>query len=285
MAAPVITFLSDFGHDDEFVGVCHGVIASRCPAARVIDVSHGVAPHDIRAGALMLRSALPYLPDGVHLAVVDPGVGLHPGEGSDGAARREVALATATRAQLLVGPDNGLLWPAAQELGGVARAVDIGHSPERLEPVSATFRGRDVFAPVAAALACGRALEEVGEPIDGDGLTRLELSRAKVRDGAVHARVLAADRFGNLTLDASLEAIERAGIGGGGEVAVALGDPAAAGDAPVSARYGRTFGDVRSGGLLLHEDSRGLLSLAVNRGSAAALLRASAGDEVVLRLP
>ena len=145
-AVPLITFLSDYGPWDEFVGVCHAVIARRCPSARVIDLGHGVPRHDVRAGALALRAALRYTPAGVHLAVVDPGVG---GE------RRAVAARVALGQRILVGPDNGLLAVAAEELGGVVEAVDISDSPECLRPISATFHGRDVFAPVAAALADG----------------------------------------------------------------------------------------------------------------------------------
>ncbi|HYB24188.1 MAG TPA: SAM-dependent chlorinase/fluorinase, partial [Solirubrobacteraceae bacterium] len=142
--SPVITFLSDYGLLDEFVGVCHGVIARRCPSARVIDLTHAIPRHDVRAGAIVLRSAVPFLPAGVHLAIVDPGVsavGRH--------ARRSVAMRTVEQDRMFVGPDNGLLMPAAERLGGVAEAVDIGLSPERLEPVSRTFHGRDIFAPVA----------------------------------------------------------------------------------------------------------------------------------------
>src|SRR3954453_4399173 len=141
---PLVTFLSDYGLDDEFVGVVHAVIARVAPDVRVIDVTHGIARHDVRAGALVLRDALPYMPPGVHLAVVDPEVG---------GRRRAVALACAEEERILVGPDNGLLTLAAERFGGVIEAIDIGHSPPRLEPVSATFHGRDLFAPVAARLA------------------------------------------------------------------------------------------------------------------------------------
>src|SRR3954468_22855087 len=134
----VITFLSDYGHEDEFVGVCHGVMARIAPDARVLDVSHGIERHDVRSGALVLRRALPYMPAGVHLAVVDPEVG---------GQRRAVAVRCAEEGRMLVGPDTGLLAPAAQRLGGAVEAVDIGRSPHRLEPVAATFHGRDVFAP------------------------------------------------------------------------------------------------------------------------------------------
>jgi S-adenosylmethionine hydrolase len=162
--APVITFLSDYGLDDDFVGVCHGVIARIAPEARVIDVSHGVPRHDIRSGALMLRRALPYFPAGVHLAVVDPEVG---------AARRAVALRTAEEGRLMVGPDNGLMSLAAMRFGGVIEAVDLVRSPFRLEPTAATFHGRDIFAPIAAHLAAGTPLAEAGDPLDPGELVRL----------------------------------------------------------------------------------------------------------------
>src|SRR3954451_11809384 len=142
MMRPVITFLSDYGPGDEYVGVVHGAIASIAPDARVIDLGHGVPPQDVRTGARRLARALPYVPAGVHLAVVDPGVG---------GARRALALRAGER--LLVGPDTGLLGRAAERCGGVAGAVDVGASRGRLEPVSATFHGRDVFAPVAGRLA------------------------------------------------------------------------------------------------------------------------------------
>src|SRR5207244_4090025 len=141
---PTVTFLSDYGYEDEFVGVCHGVIARICPDARVIDITHGIPRHDVRSAALVLRNTLPYMPPGVHLAVVDPEVG---------AERRAVAVRTAADAgpeRLLVGPDNGLLALAADGMGGAVEAVDVGRSAWRLEPVSATFHGRDMFAPVAA---------------------------------------------------------------------------------------------------------------------------------------
>jgi S-adenosylmethionine hydrolase len=274
---PLVTFLSDFGADDEFVGVCHGVIAKRCPAARVIDVSHGVPRHDIHAGALMLRAAIGYLPAGVHLAIVDPGVGLEDTARAPGSSRRAVALAPSAGEHVLVGPDNGLLWLAAEQLGGVVEAADIGASPERLEPVSATFHGRDIFAPVAAALACGEPLEDVGESIDPAGLTTLELPHPYTRDGALHAHVLVIDRFGNLTLDASTGALSA--LGGARDARLEVRSD----QRPTVGRYGTTFGEVPPGALVVHEDSRGMLALAVNRGSAAALLGVRAGDEVVLR--
>ena len=165
MPAPPISFLSDYGLADEFVGVCHAVIATICPDAEVIDITHGIPRHDVRAGALVLRGAVPYLPAGPVLAVVDPEVG---------AERRAVAV-RAGDGRLLVGPDNGLLSLAADVCGGVSEAVDIARSRFRLEPVSATFHGRDVFVPVGAQLAAGADLREAGEPLDPDELVALEL--------------------------------------------------------------------------------------------------------------
>src|SRR4051794_32795325 len=155
---PVITFLSDYGPGDEYVGVVHGVIASIAPRARIIDLGHGVPPQDVRTGARRLARALPFTPPGIHLAVVDPGVGT---------ARRAVALRAGDR--LLVGPDNGLLVEGLE----IDAAVEISNSPWRLEPVSATFHGRDIFAPVTARLAAGEAFEAAGEPIDPATLVRL----------------------------------------------------------------------------------------------------------------
>ena len=265
---PVVTFLSDYGLWDEFVGVCHAVIAHRCPRALVVDLGHGIARHDVRAGALALRAALPYAPVGVHLAVVDPGVG---GE------RRAVALATAEEGRLLVGPDNGLLTLAAESFGGVAAAVDIGDSRECLRPISATFHGRDVFAPVAAALADGVGLLELGEPIDADTLELLELPRAHRHGDAVLAHVLTIDVYGNVSLNATVELAAAAGLEPGTALVVQSG----AGSTP--GQLGRTFGDVPPGELLAYGDARGTLALAVNGGSAAELLGLARDDEVLLR--
>ena len=264
MARP-ITFLSDYGLADEFVGVVHGVIARICPEARLIDLGHGVPRHDVTSGARMLARALPYVPAGVHLAVVDPEVG---------ARRRAVALRTVEEDRLLVGPDNGLLLPAAERFGGVAEAVEISTSPWRLEPVAATFHGRDVFAPVAARLAAGGVLAEAGEPLAPAELTIVELSRARVEDGALVARVVERDTFGNLALDAGHADMAETGIVLGQPIAVRLDSRRASGV------YTRTFADVRRGALLLYEDAGGALALAVNGGDAAALLGLRLGDEV-----
>jgi S-adenosylmethionine hydrolase len=263
--APVITFLSDYGLKDDFVGVCHAVIAGICPGARVIDLLHWVPPGDVRAGAVVLQGALPYLPVGVHLAVVDPGVG---------GARRAVA-ARAADGRMLVGPDNGLLSLAADRAGGVVEAVDIGSSPFALPHVSATFHGRDIFAPVAARLAAGAAVADAGEPCDPGGLVTLELPVARVVDGVLVAHVLSVDRFGNVQLDVEQPRFE---VGGVFEVSSPSGPSQ-------RARFVVTFADVGAGELMLYEDSYRRLAVAVNQGDAAARLKVAVDEELQIRLP
>jgi S-adenosyl-L-methionine hydrolase (adenosine-forming) len=272
VGAPLVTFLSDYGAAGGFVGICHGVIARRCPAARVIDITHEIPPHDIRAGALVLAGALPYMPCGVHLAVVDPGVGT---EGPRG--RRAVALRTAEQGHLLVGPDNGLLMLAAERFGGVSEAVEISRSSERLEPVSNTFHGRDIFAPVAAALAAGKPLSAVGEPYAPHELQRVELPTARLSDGMLSTHVLLADRFGNLTLDVSPAQLAQAGLRVGDALSVDIDGRA------FTARYASTFADVAAGELLLYEEATGMLALAVNLGSATELLGAARDARLLVR--
>jgi S-adenosylmethionine hydrolase len=257
----VVTLLTDYGYDDEFVGVCHGVVARLAPEVRVIDVTHGVARHDVRTGALLLRRALPFFPSGVHVAVVDPGVGTE---------RRAVAARTAEDDRVLVGPDNGLLSLAAARFGGVVEAVDVSRSPHRLEPVSATFHGRDTFAPVAARLAAGEPLADAGEPLDPETLVGLDLPRARAVEGDLLCHALAFDRFGNVMLGVEHSELTAVGLRIGDTVLVD-GD---------EARYATTFADVPAGALLLYEDAYRALSLAVNRGSAAERLRLDLDDEV-----
>ena len=173
----VITFLTDFGLQDDFVGTCHGVIATIAPDARVIDVTHGIRPGHVLQGALVLANTLPYMPAGVHLAVVDPGVG---------SSRRALALRDG-EGRLYVGPDNGLLLPAAERFGGVAEAHELANPEYSLQPVSRTFHGRDLFSPAAAHLAAGVALEELGPPVDPDELVRLELPQPEVGQNRIRA--------------------------------------------------------------------------------------------------
>jgi S-adenosylmethionine hydrolase len=265
---PLITFLSDYGTNDEFVGVVHGVIARVSPEARVIDVTHGIPRHAVEVGARVLVRALPFMPAGVHLAVVDPEVG---------AGRRALALRLAEEGRFLVGPDNGLLIPAAERFGGVVDAVEISHSNWRLEPVSATFHGRDIFAPVAARLAAGEPLEEAGEPLEPGDLARLILSRAR-RDsgGNLVAHVVDIDGYGNVTLDAEREDVEQFGWGTGTRVRLGSRDQVH------EAVFARTFAEARPGGLMLYEDSSGALALAVNSGNAAEMLGLRLGEPLTL---
>ncbi len=261
----MITFLSDYGLEDDFVGVCHGVMATICPEARVIDITHGVQRHDVRAGAVVLAATLPYMPIGVHLAVVDPGVG---GE------RRAIAVRLAG-GRVLVGPDNGLLAPAAEGGGGVAEAAEITTSPFRLEPVSATFHGRDIFAPVAARLAAGAALSDAGEPCDPQALVKLETTRPRRESGALVGHALYVDRFGNVGLDVGHDDLADSGVKLGRRVQVTVSS-----GTPHEAQVGRTFADVGSGALLLYEDSYRRLALAVNHGNAAERLGLGIEDEI-----
>jgi S-adenosylmethionine hydrolase len=261
VSAPVVTFLSDYGYRDEFVGVCHGVIASRCPAARIIDITHGIALGDIHSGALALRAALPHMPAGVHLAVVDPGVG---------GKRRAIALSTATEGHTLVGPDNGLLVHAAEALGGVRDAYDIAGSPVASRTTTTTFDGRDLFAPVAAALASGTAPGELGKAIAASSLVALELPAAR-RDGAILlVPVISVDGYGNLEL-AAFEL-------GTGVLTLELGGHVR------DVQIVRAFSDVPPGELLAHVDSRGAPAIAENGGSAAARLGLAPGDLIRVRL-
>ena len=266
MSAPVISFITDYGLRDGFVGVCHGVIARGCPDARVIDLSHEISPQDVHSGALVLAASIEYLPDGaVHLAVVDPGVGT---------ARRAVAVLSRSGARF-VGPDNGLLEPALAGAGGAAQAVDISRSRFALAGVSATFHGRDVFAPVAAALAAGRSLSEVGSEVEPASLVVLERTRASREDHVLLAHVQYVDQFGNLQIDADAQDI--AWVTAAGAVAVVS---SAWDRPPLAVSHGATFADVATGELVLYEDAHRRPAIAVNRGSAAERLGLGVGDEL-----
>lgn len=268
MATRPITFLSDYGYQDEFAGVCRAVIARIAPDTPVIDITHGIPRHAVEHGAVVLANTLPYAPAGVHLAVVDPGVG---------SPRRAVAVRAATEDRILVGPDNGLLLPALERLGGATEAVDVSLSDLRLEPISATFHGRDVFAPVAAHLARGASLSEAGEAIAPDSLIRIEVSEPTVESGRVTAHVTSIDRFGNAALNLSDRHLPESGLRMGRPVTLEVAG------ARREAVFTLTFADVPDGGLLVYRDSNGSVALAINRGDAAAELRLEQGSEVILR--
>jgi S-adenosylmethionine hydrolase len=263
-----ITFLTDFGLEDDFVGTCHGVLKRIAPDAQIIDITHGIRPGHLLQAALMLANTLPYMPAGVHLAVVDPGVG---------SGRRPLALRDA-EGRLYVGPDNGLLLPAADCFGGVAEAHELANPEYALDSVSRTFHGRDLFSPAAAHLALGVALAELGPPVDPDALVRLELPQPEVGQSRIRATVLGVDRFGNIALNLSREHLDSVSIVPGMRVELA-----ARGN-----RYyavaARTFADAPQGELILYEDSYRSVAIAVSRGSAAAVLGVEEGAEIVLQI-
>jgi S-adenosylmethionine hydrolase len=265
-----VTFLSDYGHDDAFVGVVHGVIARIAPAVRVIDVCHDIAPQDVEQGATMFASAVDYLPDGVHLTIVDPGVGT---------SRRGVAVLTA-QGSITVGPDNGVASLAWRELGGAVKAHCIDNTALWLPNPAKTFHGRDIFAPVAAHLASGASLAEVGEEVDVDSLTQLALREPTVDDDHVHAEVRAVDHFGNLSLNTHRGDLEAAGMNLGDTVELRLHGRT------LQVPFSVTFGEVAPGRTTVCEDSDRRITVAVNLGHAAHTLRARRGDPVVIsRVP
>src|SRR5438105_4426887 len=186
-----ITFLTDFGLRDDFVGTCHGVIKRIAPEAQIIDITHGIEPQRVLQGALVLRSTLPYMPVGVHLAVVDPGVG----------GRRRALALSGVEGRIYVGPDNGILVPAAERLGGIEHAHELTNPAYRLDPVSYTFHGRDIFAPAAAHLANGVAPSDLGPEVDPTTLVRLDLPQPVFDDRRIRATVLYIDRFGHVPLN------------------------------------------------------------------------------------
>ena len=264
----LITFLTDFGLEDDFVGICHGVMKRVAPEVEIIDITHGIEPHEVLQGAIMLANSLPYFPVGVHLAVVDPGVG------SD---RRGIALRSGD-GRLYVGPDNGLLVPAAEKLGGIEAAHEITNREYALEPISATFHGRDIFSPAAAHLAQGLALEKLGPTVEVASLARIELPKPEVSDRRIRACCLYIDRFGNMQLNLTREHVERLGIEPGTQVELEL----------ATERYfaiaARTFTDARGGEIILYQDAYENIALAISGGSAAETFSAEPGAEVRIRL-
>jgi S-adenosyl-L-methionine hydrolase (adenosine-forming) len=263
-----LTFLSDFGLQDDFVGTCHGVIKTIAPDVEIIDVTHGIPPQHVLQGALVLANTMSYMPRGVHLAVVDPGVG---------SARRPLALRSGD-GRLFVGPDNGLLVPAAERLGGIDEVHELANADYALDIVSRTFHGRDLFAPAAAHLATGVALEALGPPVAPDALARLDLPEPEIGETRIHATVLYIDRFGNVQLNLNREHLQQAEVLPGTVVEVEL----------ALDRYyavaARTFADARKGDVILYEDAYKNIALAISGGNAADLFAAAPGQEVRIRL-
>jgi len=260
----IVTLLTDYGSKDGLVGVCHGVLRSLCPGVEIIDITHGIRRHAVRRGALVLRNTLPYMPQGVHVAVVDPQ-----------AHWRAVAVRCAD-GRMLLGPDNGLLSPAWERCGGVEEAVDLARSPFQLEPVAPTFHGRDIFAPVAAHLAAGESLAAAGEALAPSELRALELPAPRIEEGTVIAHVVGVDDFGNAALDAGPADLAGTELALGGKVELE-----ARGECHL-ATFARTFGDVQPGEKLLYEDSYSTLAVAINLGDAAAVMDLRENVEVRL---
>jgi S-adenosyl-L-methionine hydrolase (adenosine-forming) len=256
-----IVFCTDYGLRDDFVGVCHGVIAKIAPDAKVIDLQHAIPRQDVMRGALVLSRAVPYMPeDAVYCAVVDPGVG---------SERRAVAVGTVS-GSVLVGPDNGVLSLAWEVMGGAQAAFLIASPGIVLSPISHTFHGRDVFAPAAAHLANGVPIDTIGPEIETDGLHVLEVLGPMIAPGAIGARVVGVDGFGNVQLNVTRDHLHAAGIGD----AVRL----AGIEAPIVA----TFTDLPTDALGTIIDSQGFVALVVNQGSAAQMLHLGEGSTVVL---
>lgn len=248
------------------MGTCRGVIKRIAPEVEVIDITHGIRPTDVLQGALVLANTLPYMPVGVHLAVVDPGVG---------GDRKPLALRGAN-GRLFVGPDNGLLLLAAERLGGIEEAVELASPQYRLEPVAATFHGRDIFAPAAAHLAVGVPLAELGPPLPVQELVRLDVPEPSVGERRIRATVLYVDRFGNVQLNLTPAHLEQIGIEPGTTVEVE------AGFERYYAVAARTFAEVRRGDIVLYEDAYRNIALAINQGNAAEMFSAQVGQELRL---
>lgn len=258
-----ISFLSDYGTADEFVGVVHSVIRQLAPDVRVIDITHEIPPYDVRAGGLALARSAQYLAPGVVLAVVDPGVGT---------ARRGVAIEVGDGASVLVGPDNGLLAPAVAMVGGATRAVELTNSEYQLAAPGPTFDGRDVFAPAAAHLCNGVDLLELGREVDTMTLMPATVPITREEGDTLVAQVLWTDHYGNLELNVDPDEVERFGDRIGLRYA---------GSERTAVRKA-AFDDIGAGEVGLIVDSYGLLAIVVDRHSAAVELGLGTGDEVIL---
>lgn len=266
---PCITLLTDYGLDDGFVAACHGVIARFVPEVRIIDVTHLVPAGDVRRGGAVLAQTATALPPGVHVAVVDPGVGT---------ARRAIAIEAGD--SVLLGPDNGVLsWPV-DALGGPRNAYELTNRKLWLHPVSATFHGRDIFTPVAARIAGGLEPGEVGRALPPEELVALPPPVSRVTEGRAgaeaEAEVVTADAFGNVQLSLTAEQLASLGLRSGGQLALDLAG------GRVAVPYRETFASVGRGELVAHIDSAGLLAVAVNGGNAQHRLGVHPGT--VLRL-
>ena len=269
MSVP-LSFLSDFGNDDEFVGVVHGVVARIAPDVRILDITHGIGRGDVHGGALALTRAVQFMPDGVFLAVVDPGVGTE-----------RTPIAARTPVGYFVSPDNGLLAPAVAMVGGADLIVAIEDPRFRLPSPGATFQARDVFGPAAAVLASDQAtIEDLGPTLAPGSITPLMIPLAEpAGNGAVKAAVLWIDRFGNMQLNVGPEDLALLDLGPGDDVVVSF--------ELMQHRivWAETYGSVDVGEAVLHVDSHGQMALAVHGGRADEDFPLAVGDSVVIGRP
>ncbi len=263
MKYDTVSFLSDYGAADEFVGVVHSVVRSIAPEVAVIDITHGITPYDVRAGALALARSVPYLCPGVVIAVVDPGVGT---------SRRPIAVEVGDGASVLVGPDNGVLAAAVALCGGASRAVRIDNPDYRLDGDSTTFDGRDVFAPAAAHLCNGVDLSELGPAIDPVSLFPAMVPLTREVEGRLHAEVLWIDRYGNAQLNVDPDELAPYDT----VVRLVLEDGAH------SARRVTTFAELEPNEIGMLVDSYGLVSLVADRRSAAEQLGVVTASSVII---
>jgi S-adenosyl-L-methionine hydrolase (adenosine-forming) len=263
----LIAFISDFGLEDTWVGVCHAIILRACPMAHIVDLGHQIQPFDIRKAAAMAASGVYQLPEAIHLVVVDPGVG---------GTRRDLCIVTGNGTRL-IGPDNGVLLPAAWRAGGVSAvysldAVKADHEGAALP----TFHARDVLAPAAAVLACGVDPSALGDPLDPDTLRPAPFGRCERADDHVAGEVLEADRFGSLRFNIPAEELDDLGLVGD-FLEVGLGHN------NLVVPFRKTFSDVGEGEPVVLIDSSGWLSLSVNMSSALNRYGAVPGMHVRVR--
>ncbi len=259
--------MSDYGLTGDLVGSCKGVMVSIAPQAHLVDITHSIPGFDVIRGAEILRHNTQYMPtNAVYLAVVDPGAKTE---------RRTLAVEAHSGAYL-VGPDNGLLLPAAEALGGVVRAVHLTNQRYHVEPVSDTFQGRDIFSPVAAHLAAGADFNDLGEEVGPASMNTIDFPGVRREpDGGFVAKIIDIDRFGNVRLSAMQEDLD---LQYGVPLRVRVEDEV------MDARYVQTFGASKVGDLVLVPDSHWRLSLGVNKGNAARALLLAVGDEVRIEL-
>jgi S-adenosyl-L-methionine hydrolase (adenosine-forming) len=266
-----ISFLTDFGADGA-AAICRGVMLSIAPDAQIVDISHSVRKFAIGEGAYLLWTALPWMPVGVHVAVVDPGVGTD---------RRPIGI-RAARGDVLIGPDNGLLSAATDRLGGIVEVRLLANPGWLLPRQSATFHGRDIFAPMAAHVALGGAFAEVGPIVDAGSIVDLRFPKPVIRDGGLETAAIYVDSFGNVRLGATPEDLARAlgEIAPETAVRIRFDDGGPGEPVTTTATFARTFGALPPGAALLYVDSSGQLALGHNQASAAAALGVEAGRGV-----